>query len=846
VGRLSTWLKRKKTKAEVPSGPTLAQKFENYKELMAANTAVLSLMEAMQGKLAEGFLFDMSYVRASVEELSSNVGKLVHALIAMTGTTSGGRHRALLDVLPIIEERVRQRLEPPAILPGPLSHRLDAIPAEAFQAGGKAEKLGRLIGRGLPVPPGFVVTAYGQRLFFEKSGLDKKITEELAALKSPDLESLRRAGRHIKQWVLDAPLPNELAAEIYKGAAALGQKRLAVRSSAIHEDSHFSFAGQFETALNVPPGEVCAAYKQVLASQFTPRALYYCAANGFSFEEMGMGVLVMEMIEAKRAGVLYTVEPERPWEGVSLINAVWGLGTLAVGGEVRPDSYRVGPESCLSMEIGDKLRLACCLPSGGVITRETEVALRQTSCLSEAEALSLRAIGDSAQEFFGGPQDIEWAIDAQGKMFLLQSRPLRVKSRPSYVPPQVKDAKVILAKATIASRGSASGRVHLLDGDGPESGTPEGAVPEGAILVARTPSPDYALHARKAAAFICEAGSSTSHLATVLRESGVPGLFGATGAWGLLKNGQEVTVDAFYGHVYEGRVEELLKTPPAQGSVRQRESRQYKALEAVLKDIAPLNLTDPRSQEFAADRCRTYHDITRYVHEMAMRELFEVSPGSHEAKYAKRLLTDIPLEIRVIDLGGGLAPEVAPQATIAAADLRSRPMIAYWRGVTAAGWKGPKPMSLRGFLSVTLSASADTNIRERLEEKNYALLGEGYMNLSNRMGFHFAVIDSYLNTDSDSHVSITFYGGGAEMTRRMRRIDFLARVLRDLDFKVEREHDSLTARADTLPVAALEERLDILGRLMMAAKQLDMVMFSNAVAEHYAREFITGGYRLAI
>jgi len=149
-------------------------------------------------------------------------------------------------------------------------------------------------------------------------------------------------------------------------------------------------------------------------------------------------------------------------------------------------------------------------------------------------------------------------------------------------------------------------------------------------------------------------------------------------------------------------------------------------------------------------------------------------------------------------------------------------------------------------MSVVMSAAADTSIRGRLEERNFALVAESYLNLSNRMGFHFAVIDSFLHEDHDSYVSLTFYGGGADVTRRVRRIEFLSQVLRHVDFRLQRQVDFLAARIDGYDVAALEERLDVLGRLMMAAKQLDMMMFSDAAAQHFAREFIAGGYNLAL
>ena len=191
-----------------------------------------------------------------------------------------------------------------------------------------------------------------------------------------------------------------------------------------------------------------------------------------------------------------------------------------------------------------------------------------------------------------------------------------------------------------------------------------------------------------------------------------------------------------------------------------------------------------------------------------------------------------------------MSPEAADLVQVRPEHLRSRPMLAYWKGVTAVGWKGPKPVDLAGFLSVVMSAATDTNVREKLHEKNFAIITDDYLNLSNRLGFHFATIESFLGTPENSYVSFTFYGGGAELTRRMRRVRFLSLVLQHLDFRVEFKEDSITARADQAEPAVLEQKLEILGRLMMVAKQLDMVMLSDDEADRCYQEFITGGYNL--
>jgi pyruvate,water dikinase len=194
--------------------------------------------------------------------------------------------------------------------------------------------------------------------------------------------------------------------------------------------------------------------------------------------------------------------------------------------------------------------------------------------------------------------------------------------------------------------------------------------------------------------------------------------------------------------------------------------------------------------------------------------------------------------LHIIDLGGGLAPEAAALAQVKPEHLRSRPMLAYWRGVSAVGWTGPKPVDLAGFMSVVMSTATDTSARERLHEKNFAIITDDYLNLSNRLGFHFATIEAFLGAPEESYVALTFYGGGAELPRRMRRVRFLAKVLKYLDFRVDLKEDSISARLDGYEAPVLEGKLEILGRLMMVSKQLDMVMLSEDVVEQFFQDFI--------
>jgi len=836
IASLKKWFSRRRPPRPAPVSlgppPALLQRYLQYKRLLGANSAILTTVADLQVKMSEGFLFDMHYVRHACQRLGQEVESIVGALLAM----APGRYGALEEAHRQVAETIARELKGTEMRPVPLVLPLAEVKEGAF-FGGKAEKAGELTRLGLPVPPAFAVSAYAQKLFFEETGLEGYVREQIRRSHIRDLESLREACEAIRKQILATALPADLSRSLARHLEELGAPLVAVRSSALQEDSQFSFAGQFETVLNVPREQVEDRYKEVIASQFTPRALYYCHTSGFSYQELAMGVLVMKMIPARTAGVLYTADP-RHGGAATIVNAVCGLGSLAVGGVVEPDVYRVEEEKVVARQVGEKTRMHLAAPEGGVLDVETPPE-RKGACLDDAEVLALSELGDAVRKHFGAPQDIEWALGPDDRTYLLQARPLRLSRqlKAEYLPPRLKGEKVLLEAAVIASRGAAAGPVHLLTDED------LAAVPQGAVLVAPRALPEYALTVGRVAAVVSEAGSLTSHLATVLREARVPALFGAKAAMELLKPGELVTVDAYYGNVYAGRLAELLKPPRGDDGVV-RQTRAFRVLERLLKYVTPLNLLDPRAENFRAECCQTYHDITRFAHEKAMEELFQVSGGRLEEDGTRRLVSPLPLDLHLIDLGGGLAPEAANKVQVKPEEVRSRPFLAYWRGVAAVGWKGPKPVDLAGFMSVVLSAATDTNIRERLHEKNFAIITDDYLNLSNRLGFHFATIESFLGEPEESYVTLVFHGGGAELTRRMRRVRFLARVLTHLDFRVDLKEDSITARLDGLDAAGLEGKLEVLGRLMMASKQLDMVMLSDEAVDHYYQEFLDLGYNL--
>jgi pyruvate, water dikinase len=260
----------------------------------------------------------------------------------------------------------------------------DARCRDVACAGGKGAGLAAMATAGLPVPPGFVVAA-------------NVLTECV------DAERLRTLAVHrdhdaARALVLDCDPPHEAIAAAYE---RLGEGPVAVRSSACAEDSETaSFAGQQETYLGVlGAGQVCRRVVDCWASFFSERALFYRARKG-SLEDLHMAVVVQQMVEPEKSGVLFTVDPVQHRRDRMVVEAVFGLGEQVVSGEKTPDHY--------------------VLDRGGECKRQHLV---NGGVLEPDELVALAELGRSLEDRFGGPQDIEWAI-AEGTVYLLQSRPV--------------------------------------------------------------------------------------------------------------------------------------------------------------------------------------------------------------------------------------------------------------------------------------------------------------------------------------------------------------------------------------------------------------------------------------
>jgi pyruvate,water dikinase len=291
---------------------------------------------------------------------------------------------------------------------------------DAGEFGGKSANLGDLLAAEIPVPAGFALDARAYRDFVRETGLDGTIAAALAG--TPD-----HASKAIGEAMRFAPLPDSLQGELEQRYGALGEPPVAVRSSALGEDSReASFAGQQESFLWIRGLEqLCDAVRDCWASLYTPRAIFYRRQLDQPTE--AMGVTVQHMVDAEVSGVLFTCNPVSGDPSMIAINASWGLGISVVGGETTPDDYlvsKVTGEVVRRTVSSKEVEYVPDEAGRGTVRREVPRGRRDEPCLDEAQLATLVDVGRRIERHFGSRQDVEWAIGRDGTLLVLQARPV--------------------------------------------------------------------------------------------------------------------------------------------------------------------------------------------------------------------------------------------------------------------------------------------------------------------------------------------------------------------------------------------------------------------------------------
>ncbi|MHC1590297.1 MAG: phosphoenolpyruvate synthase [Candidatus Hecatellaceae archaeon] len=445
--------------------------------------------------------------------------------------------------------------------------------------GGKVANLGEMLSIGIPVPPGFAVTAYAYKKFIEETGLQEKIFKLIkeSGVKPSDPEAYATVSEKIRKLVEETPMPEYLRkaiAEAYhKLSSSVGLKNtlVAVRSSATAEDlPDASFAGQHDTYLNVSGEKALIEHIQKCwSSLFTPRAIFYREQKGFEHGKVFISVAVQKMVNSRVAGVMFTINPTTGDRGQIVIEGSWGLGEAVVSGSVTPDHYVVDKETLqiLERKVAKKhMEIVRDPKTGENVHLEVPPDRQEKPCLTDEEIKHLAELAKKIEEHYGTPQDIEWAIDRDipypENVFIVQSRAETVwaTKAPSAKPAAAAKAeREVVVKGLAASPGVYAGKAKVVL-------TVEEAaehVEKGDILVTRMTNPDWVPYMRVAGAIVTDEGGTTCHAAIVSRELGIPCVVGSGNATQLLKTGEEYTVDANAGVIYRGIVEEAKPAPAA-------------------------------------------------------------------------------------------------------------------------------------------------------------------------------------------------------------------------------------------------------------------------------------------
>jgi len=451
--------------------------------------------------------------------------------------------------------------------------------------GGKNANLGEMTQAKISVPPGFAITAHAYQEFITKTDIAEKIykiiTETVTDVNNP--KQYEEASKKIRRLIESTPILPDIEKSIREAYDKLNKQIemsevfVAVRSSATAEDlPDASFAGQQETFLNVKGADdLIDKTIKCWSSLFTPRAIFYRNEKGFKHEQVLISVGVQKMVNAKAAGVIFTLDPVTGETGKIVIEANWGLGEAVVSGSVTPDHYVVDKQTLNIVEkqiVKKTVEYIRDTETGNTVHANVPAERQEQPCLTDEEIVKLAELAKTIEEHYSKAQDIEFSVDRDlsfpESVFIVQSRPetvwsakkaeLAVEKPKPLAPTSFEAAKVVV-------KGLAAGKRAIGTGVAQVALTAEDAskiMRKGDILVTSMTNPDYVPFMRIANAIVTDKGGVTAHAAIVSRELGIPCIVGTENATKVMKTGQEYTVDAKSGVVYEGIVSKPEEAAP--------------------------------------------------------------------------------------------------------------------------------------------------------------------------------------------------------------------------------------------------------------------------------------------
>jgi pyruvate,water dikinase len=823
------------------------ERYHSFKLLLNANNRALDIMADMARALEGGKPFGMAFIRASCTAIFVNVFNMVKHIGKLSADKYGELDVRFNDI--------RQKMDGLLSQKKSMADERLVIPISAVNkemsdfVGSKMANLGEIKNKlQIRIPEGFVITAAAYDRIIEENGLQMEIDRLFQSADEDNIETRYALSSKIQQLIIQSRIPDDLLEAVKKAYFRLesdtkGKATLALRSSALGEDMReSSFAGQYRSELNVSSDSIFQAYKEILASKYSFQAVTYRLSRGFKDEDISMCVGCMRMVDAVAGGITYTRNPVDMSDDAIFINSAWGLPKSVVDGSDACDLFVVSKKpfrKIIRKNINTKKIKFVCLPEEGVCRTELTGDTKELSSIDDNQAVNLSEIAAKIEDYYATPQDIEWAVDRDGAIYILQCRPLKetkmMEADLSDSTSKTAQDAVIIRGGITASPGSANGEVYLA-----EKGIDILQFPQGAVLVVRQALPLWASLLNRSAAVVTEQGGFAGHLASVAREFGVPALFGVPDAMDRLNPGELITVDADTLTIYKGRIESVLMKSRPKINLMEG-SPVFETLKQVSRLIIPLNLLDPDSPFFSPANCKTLHDITRFIHEKAVHEMFNFGKAHNfPEKSSKQLYFNVPMQWWILNLDDGFKKEISGKY-VELENIASIPMLAFWKGFSAVPWEGPPAIDGKGFASVIFQSTVNRNLipglRSAYAARNYFMVSKNYCSLSSRMGYHFSILEALVSEHlTENYISFQFKGGAADHQRRLGRIHFIGEILQDQGFRVDIREDNLLARVEGHDMAYMKKRLEILGYLTLHTRQLDMIMSNSSALSHYQQK----------
>jgi pyruvate,water dikinase len=788
----------------------IREKYEHFKDLLQNDAKALDLIADLDAPIYGHDPADMARIRHLSRQLVQAVRDMTTSLCDMNPQAYAELSAALERISSEVDALVAMPLldsSPPYVL------SLHEAADHPGQVGGKAANLSIVRQNGVPTPPGFVITASAFARYLADNNLEAEIEKRFRDVCLSNNDAIVRVTGELQELILAGSVPSDIADDILRAVErhGLGAGRLAVRSSALAEDGEISFAGQYASELDVSPSEVLAAYKRVLAGKYCPRALAYRLRHGLTDSQTAMAALVLPMVEASAAGVVYTFDPACAGVGGKAVGVyvVRGLAADLVDGSATPGKHY------LSRDPEPSILMGCVCESSAAIPDEALLELGKWSMHLE--------------RVFGQPQDVEWALGPDG-LTILQARPLQQEQdREFFSAEETSTAVELISELDCASPGAACGPVYHVS-----SGAEYRTIPKGSVVVTQTLRPALSQFLDRIAAIVAGSGSRASHLASVARERRVPVVVGCEA--GFLEEGSVVTVDAGAGKIFDRCLPSIMARHEEAEKTRDHVRAENESLAAC---TVRLSLLDPDDEGFTPENCRSLHDLVRFCHEKSVAEMFSlVDRGGRGLGTSRRLVTNLPLVMYVLDLGGGLSLAAGEKGPVEVDRLSCAPLRSLWTGLAdeRVAWdEGQLHVDWEAFDRV----SAGIFSTESRILASYSIIASEYMHLNIRFGYHFSIVDALCGELAGAnYIKFRFKGGGAALSQRAHRLGFIRQVLERFGYEIQIKGDMLDASYMRMPAEETARALYALGLVLAVTRLMDVKLDDSAAAQNEALLFL--------